>query len=250
VQKRGALDIASRLRQRCSSVFKFGMVLGACDRDPAEPLKIVMTPPTKGHFAALEAKEMPAFLKAVNTYNFQAQTRLAMRLLMLTFVRTTELINARWDEIDLEEEIWNIPAERMKEKRAHFVPLSKQSLQCLEELQALTGRCDLLFPKRGTAREPMSNSTILRVIERVGYKGRMTGHGFRSVASSVLNESGKFDFDAIERQLSHEDRNDIRAAYNRAKYIDERRRMMQWWADKIDTFTTASKVVRLQTLTR
>jgi len=209
-----------------------------------------MTPPTKGHFAALEAKEMPAFLKAVNTYNFQAQTRLAMRLLMLTFVRTTELINARWDEIDLEEEIWNIPAERMKEKRAHFVPLSKQSLQCLEELQALTGRCDLLFPKRGTAREPMSNSTILRVIERVGYKGRMTGHGFRSVASSVLNESGKFDFDAIERQLSHEDRNDIRAAYNRAKYIDERRRMMQWWADKIDTFTTASKVVRLQTLTR
>jgi integrase len=234
VQKRGALDIASRLRQRCSSVFKYGMVLGACDRDPAEPLKIVMTPPTKGHFAALEAKEMPAFLKAVNAYNFQAQTRLAMRLLMLTFVRTTELINARWDEINLEEEIWNIPAERMKEKRAHFVPLSKQALQCLEELRELTGRCELLFPKRGTARESMSNSTILRVIERVGYKGRMTGHGFRSIASSTLNESGLFDFDAIERQLSHEDRNDVRAAYNRAKYMEERRRMMQWWADFID----------------
>lgn len=245
IQKRGALDIASRVRQRCSSVFRYGMVLGACDRDPAEPLKIVMKPPKKGHFAALEAKEMPAFLKTLEGYNFQAQTRLAMRLLMLTFVRTTELINGRWAEIDWEANVWNIPAERMKEKRAHFVPLSRQTLECLRELQTLTGRGELMFPKRGTPREPMSNSTILRVIERIGYKGRMTGHGFRSVASSVLNESGKFDFDAIERQLSHEDRNDVRAAYNRAKYMDERRMMMQWWADKLDAFSSPSSVTRL-----
>jgi integrase len=236
IEKRGALDIASRVRQRCSSVFRYGMVLGACTTDPAEPLKVVMQPPTKGHFPSLSADEMPAFLKQIKIYNCSLQTRMAIRLLMLTFVRTVELIEARWDEIDYSHKIWNIPATRMKEKRAHFVPLSTQAIECLEQLQSITGRCELLFPKRGTSREPMSNSTILRVIERVGYKGRMTGHGFRSVASSTLNESGLFDFDAIERQLSHEDRNDVRAAYNRAKYMDERYRMMQWWADKIDTF--------------
>lgn len=233
IERRGALDIASRVRQRCSSVFRYGMVLGACTTDPAEPLKVVMQTPTKGHFAALTAEEMPAFLKKVNQYNCTLQTRLALRFLMLTFVRTIELTEARWDEIDYDERIWNIPATRMKEKRAHFVPLSTQAMECLEQLQSITGRCELLFPKRGTSREPMSNSTILRVIERVGYKGRMTGHGFRSVASSTLNESGLFDFDAIERQLSHEDRNDVRAAYNRAKYMDERRRMMQWWGDTV-----------------
>lgn len=243
IQKRGALDIASRVRQRCSSVFRYAMVLGACTTDPAEPLKIVMEPPVKKHFPALTVKEMPEFLTKIRAYNCNTQTRLSIRFLMLTFVRTIELIGARWDEIDFEEAIWNIPAERMKEKRAHFVPLSTQSLDCLHQLQAITGRSELLFPKRGTSREPMSNSTILRVIERVGYKGRMTGHGFRSVASSILNESGLFDFDAIERQLSHEDRNDVRAAYNRAKYMDERRRMMQWWADKVDSLENPSKIV-------
>jgi integrase len=243
IQKRGALDIASRVRQRCSSVFRYGMVVGACSADPAEPLKIVMELPAKRHFAALTAREMPEFLTKVRAYNCNVQTRLAIRLLMLTFVRTVELIGARWDEIDQEEAIWNIPAERMKETRAHYVPLSNQSLDCLQQLHAVTGQGDLLFPKRGTTKEPMSNSTILRVIERIGYKGRMTGHGFRSVASTILNESGLFDFDAIERQLSHEDRNDVRAAYNRAKYMDERRRMMQWWADKVDALESPSQIV-------
>ena len=239
IQKRGALDIASRVRQRCSQVFRYGMVLGVCDSDPAEPLKVVMEAPKKGHFAALTSNEMPEFLAKVTGYNCQLQTKYAIRLLMLTFVRTIELIGARWEEIDWQEEVWNIPAERMKEKKAHFVPLSSQSLECLAGLQKITGNYELLFPKRGTTKEPMSNSTILRVIERVGYKGKMTGHGFRSVASTVLNESGLFDFDAIERQLSHQDQDDIRAAYNRAKYMDERRKIMQWWGDKIDSFETS-----------
>jgi|TARA_Y100000310_G_scaffold315557_3_gene366269 integrase len=243
IQKRGALDIASRVRQRCSSVFKYGMVLGACSADHAEPLKVVMVPPVKRHFAALTAKEMPEFLTKVHAYNCNVQTRLAVRLLMLTFVRTVELIGARWDEIDYDEYIWNIPAERMKEERPHFVPLARQSLDCLEQLHAVTGQSELLFPKRGSTTEPMSNSTILRVIERIGYKGRMTGHGFRSVASTILNESGLFDFDAIERQLSHEDRDDVRAAYNRAKYMGERRKMMQWWADKVDSLERPSQIV-------
>mgnify|MGYP003994657799 FL=1 len=131
----------------------------------------------------------------------------------------------------------------MKENRSHFVPLATQAIDCLHQLHAVTGKRELLFPKRGVPRAPMSNSTILRVIDRIGYKGRMTGHGFRSVASSALNESGLFDFDAIERQLSHQDRNDVRAAYNRAKYMEERRRMMQWWADKIDSWENPSQIV-------
>jgi integrase len=247
IQKRGALEIAGRIRQRCSTVFRYGMVLGVCDRDPAEPLKIVMQPPTRKHFASLTAKEMPEFLSKVRAYNCNTQTRLAIRLLALTFVRTVELIEARWDEIDFEEAIWCIPAERMKENRAHYIPLSTQSVECLSQLHSLTGKGPLLFPKRGTTKEPMSNSTILRVIERVGYQGRMTGHGFRSVASSILNESGLFDFDAIERQLSHQDRDDIRAAYNRAKYMEVRTTMMQWWADKLDTFEKPSQIVYLNT---
>jgi integrase len=239
IQQRGALDIASRVRQRCSQVFRYAMVLGVCDSDPAEPLKVVMEAPKKGHFPALTSKEMPDFLAKIADYGCHLQTKHAVRLLMLTFVRTIELIGARWEEIDWEEKVWNIPAERMKEKQAHFVPLSRQSMECLAELQKITGNYELLFPKRGTTKEPMSNSTILRVIERVGYKGRMTGHGFRSVASTVLNESGLFDFDAIERQLSHQDQNDIRAAYNRAKYMDERRKIMQWWGDKVDSFESS-----------
>lgn len=245
IEKRGALDIASRVRQRCSGIFKYGMVLGVCSSDPAEPLKVVMTPPSKGHFPALTIKEMPEFLAKIRAYNCNLQTRLAIRLLMLTFVRTVELIGAEWDEIDFDEAIWNIPASRMKEKRSHFVPLSAQSIDCLRQLQSITGRSKLLFPKRGTSKEPMSNSTILRVIERIGYKGRMTGHGFRSVASSALNESGLFDFDAIERQLSHQDRDDVRAAYNRAKYIAERRRMMSWWADTIDRLESPAQIAYL-----
>jgi integrase len=243
IMKRGALDIASRVRQRCSSVFNYAMAIGACSVNPAEPLKVVMEPPVKKHFPALDAKEMPEFLTKVRAYNCNVQTRLAIRLLMLTFVRTVELIGAKWKEIDYDDAIWNIPAERMKESRPHFVPLSTQAVDCLRQLQAVTGFGELMFPKRGTTREPMSNSTILRVIDRVGYKGRMTGHGFRSVASSILNESGQFDFDVIERQLSHEDRNDVRAAYNRAKYIDERRRMMQWWGDKVDALEAPSQIV-------
>ena len=250
IQKRGALEIAARIRQRCSAVFRYGMVLGVCDKDPAEPLKIVMQPPTRNHFPALTAEEMPNFLSKVKAYNCNTQTRLAIRLIALTFVRTSELITTPWDEIDFDQAVWRIPAERMKEKRAHFIPLSTQSIDCLRQLHSLTGRGPLLFPKRGTTKEPMSNSTILRVIERIGYQGRMTGHGFRTVASTVMNESGLFDFDAIERQLSHKDRDGIRAAYNRAKYMEARTTMMQWWGDKLDTFERPSQIIYMETSAR
>lgn len=243
ILNRGALEIATRVRQRCEQVFEYAQAIGACSRNPATPLKVVMEAPVKAHFPALTEKEMPEFLAKIRAYNCNVQTRLSIRLLMLTFVRTGELINAEWDEFDFEKAIWNIPAPRMKENRPHFVPLSSQTIDCLKQLYSITSHTKLLFPKRGTTREPMSNSTILRVIERVGYKGRMTGHGFRSVASSILNESNLFDVDAIEKQLSHGDRDNVRAAYNRAKYMDERSRMMQWWADKIDSMENPAQVV-------
>jgi integrase len=234
IEKRGALDIAARVRQRCSSIFHFGIASGLCKSNPAESLKVVMTPPKRGHYPALPEEEMPTFLAKIHAYDCNLQTKLAIRMMLLTFVRTVELIEARWEEFKFEDAIWLIPPNRMKLNRPHYVPLAHQTVECLQQLQAITGNYPYLFPKRGTTQEPMSNSTILRVIDRIGYKGRMTGHGFRSVASTILNESAQFDFDVIERQLSHEDKDDVRAAYNRSKYLPERRRMMQWWADRVD----------------
>lgn len=245
VQSRGAYESAKRLRQRCSAIFRYGKVLGFCDGDPADPLKEVLIAPTKKNLAAITWEEFPAFLTAINKYNAHPQTRLAVSLMMLTFVRTGELIGARWDEIDFDKRIWNIPASRMKRGRPHYIPLSAQAIEVLKELQEMTGQRKLLFPKRGAPRESMSNGTILRVIDRVGYKKRMTGHGFRSLASTALNESGKFRPDAIERQLSHEQDDDVRRAYNRAEYYQERVEMMQWWADQIDLIQSGEKIVSI-----
>jgi integrase len=246
VQSRGTLEVSKRLRQRCSAIFRYGKALGLCSEDPAEVLKDVLMTPTKKSLAAITPDELPAFLHALNKYNSHPQTRLAVRLLMLTFVRTSELIGARWSEIDFDKRIWNIPADRMKRRRPHYIPLSDQAIEVLNELYEFTGHRELLFPKRGEPRKPMSNGTILRVIDRIGYRNRMTGHGFRSLASTVLNESGKFRADAIERQLSHEQSDDVRAAYNRAEYYKERVEMMQWWADQIDSMERSDTVIPLQ----
>ncbi len=236
VQNRGALEITARLRQRCSAVFRHGMALGFCPSDPAENLKTIMLTPPKKNFPALSQQEFPVFMQKLEDYGGEKITRLAIRLLALTFVRTGELMGGRWEELDLDQQVWAIPAERMKKDRPHIVPLARQTLLTFQELQEVTGRGELMFPKWGNpkSKETMSNGTILRVIERLGYKNRMTGHGFRSVASTALNESGKFNVDAIEKQLSHEEDNVVRAAYNRARYMPERKKMMQWWADHLD----------------
>ena len=236
VQERGAFEIAARLRQRCSAVFRHAMALGLCDQDPADLLKTVLITPKKANFSSLDLNQFPQFWREVQTYSGGRLTVLAMKLIALTFVRTSELIGGRWEEIDLDQKIWDIPPERMKKSRPHYVPLASQAIEALTELQRLTGESEWMFPKRGNpkARDTMSNGTILRCISRLGYRNRMTGHGFRSVASTALNESGKFNYDAIERQLAHEEENAVRAAYNKAKYMDERRRMMQWWADQLE----------------
>jgi integrase len=155
-----------------------------------------------------------------------------LRLTLLTMVRTIEAIGAQWDEFDLDAKLWRIPAERMKMKAPHVVPLSRQVLALLEELRPLTGRYALLFPGREPSK-PISNNTMLFAMYRMGYHGKATVHGFRATASTILNESG-FHGDAIERQLAHKEQNETRAAYHRAEYVEERTRMMQWWADFID----------------
>jgi integrase len=181
----------------------------------------------------------------------QASTRHAVRLMMLTFVRTSELIKARWNEFDLEAGIWTIPAARMKGKKQrkengppHTVPLSSQSLAVLKAQFLLTGegKWGWVFPSRVRPDKPMSNNAILKVIERMGYKGRMTGHGFRAVASTALNEMG-FSADVIEKALAHAEPNKIRASYNRAEYVPHRKELMQAWADRIDAIASGGQVI-------
>jgi len=171
------------------------------------------------------------------------RTRLALRLAVLTFVRTAELRAARWDEVDLEAAEWRIPAERMKMRAPHIVPLSRQAVETFAELRSIAGRSDYVFPSPG-AEGCMSNNTMLFAMYRMGFHGRATVHGFRAVASTLLNEMG-FHPDWIERQLAHDERNRVRAAYNHAQYLPERRKMMQQWADYLDTLKGGAEVIPL-----
>ncbi|MGD1036404.1 MAG: site-specific integrase [Roseiarcus sp.] len=157
-----------------------------------------------------------------------------LHLIVLTMVRTVELRGARWDEFDLDKRVWLIPEERMKMRAPHLVPLSRQALEILDELRPITGACDLVFPGRSDRRKPISENTLLYALYRMGYHQRATTHGFRALASTILNESGLWRPDAIERQLAHKEQNAVRAAYHRSEYLEERVRMMQWWADFLD----------------
>jgi integrase len=191
--------------------------------------------------ARVDAKELPALLRAIEVYRGKVVTRLAMKLLALTFVRTSELIEGRWEEIDFEGRRWNIPAERMKMDTPHIVPLSRQATEVLELLQPLTGG-ELLFPGDRDPKKPMSNITILRALERMGYRGRQTGHGFRGLASTILHEQG-YNHEHIELQLAHAPRNAVSAAYNHALYLEPRTRMMQDWADFLERTLRGGKVL-------
>lgn len=235
IQRRGALDIAKRCYQMTSQVFRYAIAHGLAERNPAGDIKPSDILPSRRqtNYARVDAKELPALLRAIEAYRGTAVTRLAMKLLALTFVRTGELIGARWAEFDLQAGQWRIPAERMKMRTEHIVPLSLQAIQILQILHGITGHSELLFPGERDHGKPMSNNTILKAIERMGYKGRMTGHGFRGLASTILHEQG-FDHAHIELQLAHQERNQVSAAYNHATYIKQRAKMMQWWADYID----------------
>jgi integrase len=234
VEAKGVLDTTHRVMQTCGQIFMYAIATGRALRNPIPDLRGAIKAPVTKHHAYLKAKEIPDFLKRLEAYEGIPLTKLALRLLLLTFVRTTELRAAKWSEIDFDNAEWRIPAERMKMKEQHIVPLSRQSLEILEKLQKISGNREYIFPNQKNLHAYMSENTMLYALYRMGYHLQTTGHGFRSTASTVLNENG-FEADVIERQLAHSERNAIRAAYNHAQYLSERRRMMQWWGDYLDT---------------
>ena len=233
IEKRGSLDMASRTLQRCNAIFAYAVVLGKIRYNPAADLRGGLEQRKVTHYRHLTADQLPAFLAAIDTYSGRYVTRLAMKLLTLTFVRSYELRHAQWDQFDIERAEWRIPPRYMKMKRLHIVPLSRQALEVIEQIRALTGNRSYLFPNNHRPLEPISDNVFLKVIEQIGYKELMMVHGIRATASTILNENG-FNADVIERQLAHVERNKVRAAYNHADYLPERRKMMQWWADYLD----------------
>ena len=247
MEERGAYDLAHRVLQVCGQVFRYGIATGRCTRNLAADLRGALTPHKKKHQAAVCPEDFPALLRAIAGYEKigDKQTRLALELLALTFTRTNELIGATWSELDLDAGIWVVPAARMKMKTEHLVPLSTQALAILAELKEIGGGSRFVFPGRNRDK-PISNNTLLFALYRLGYKGKMTGHGFRAVASTMLNEMGKFRPDVIERQLAHSERNDVRGAYNRAEYLPERKKMMQAWANHVETMREGAKIIPLR----
>lgn len=245
IEARGALEIAHRTAQRITAVCRYAVQTGRAQHNPAADLRGTIATRKVKHMAAMPREEMPTFLDKLHHYDGNPQTALALRLLVLTFVRTTELIGARWQEIDFDKAEWRIPAERMKMREEHVVPLSEQAIATLRELHALTGKTPMLFPSRSNAHKPMSNNTMLFALYRMGYHSRATTHGFRALASTTLNEQG-WQPDVIERQLAHGERNKVRAAYNRATYLPERRKMMQAWADHLEAQRTGASVTPIR----
>jgi len=242
IEARGSYDLAHRVLQVCGQVFRYGIATGRCTRNLSADLRGALTPHVKQHQAAVRPEELPALLRAIAKYDEvgDKQTRLAMQLLAQTFVRSAELIGAEWVEFDLENALWIIPAERMKMRTEHIVPLAKQALAILTELKAMSCGSRYVFAGRNRDKS-ISNNTMLFALYRLGYKSKMTGHGFRAVASTILNETGFFKPDVIERQLAHCERNEVRGAYNRAEYLPERKRMMQYWADYLDSIAAGGE---------
>jgi integrase len=237
VEDKGTLETAQRAMQICGQIFMYAIATARAVRNPVPDLRGALKSPVVKHRFYLKETELPEYLEKLEAYNGDPQTKLALRFLLLTFVRTGELRAAQWSEIDWDNAEWRIPPERMKMRELHLVPLSKQAIAVLRELHKYSGNRQFLFPNQQTPATFMSENTILYALYRMGYHSRATGHGFRSTASTILNEHG-FHADVIERQLAHTEPNSVRAAYNHAQYLPERRKMMQWWADHLDKLAT------------
>jgi integrase len=247
IERRGARDVAKRAHETTGQVFRYAIAHGIASRNSAADFKPkdILSEAKEENFARVDTKELPDLLLKMENYDGDALTRLAMKLMAYTFVRTSELIESEWSEFDLDGARWDIPAERMKMDTPHIVPLSRQSVAVLRALSLLTGNRTLIFPGANDKQRPMSNNTILFALYRLGYKGRMTGHGFRGLASTILHENG-FEEEHIELQLAHQKRNKVAAAYNHAKYLKQRKAMMQWWADYLDSQSAKSKKLARQ----
>jgi integrase len=235
IEDRGALDIAKRVLQTCGQIMRYAVSNDLTKHNPVADVKPadVLRPYKRRNYPRVGAKELPDLLHAIDGYAGSEHTRLALQLMALTFVRTSELIGARWSEFDLKAARWDIPPQRMKMKTPHIVALSTQALTVLKRLKEISFDRELVFPGDVKPTKPMSNNTLLFALYRMGYRGRMTGHGFRGVASTVLHEQG-WPHEHIELQLAHQERNAISAAYNHALYLVPRKKMMQAWADHLD----------------
>ena len=246
IEARGAADLAKRAMENAGQIFRYAIAHGFTRRNPAAEIKPsdILRPTRKTNLARIDVKELPGLLRAIEVYQGTHITRLAMKLLALSFVRTSELIGARWEEIDQEARRWNIPAERMKMRTPHIVHLATQTIELLELLRPLTGGGQLLFPGDRDPEKSMSNNTILLALKRMGYKGRMTGHGFRGLASTILHEQG-YAHEHIELQLAHAPRNAVSAAYNHALYLKPRAKMMQDWADFLERTQRGGKLLQM-----
>ncbi|MBL3677282.1 MAG: integrase arm-type DNA-binding domain-containing protein [Alphaproteobacteria bacterium] len=245
VKARGAHELAKRIIQMARHIFQYAIITGRAEVNIAADLKGLIKPQPTRHFAAIETADLPAFLADLDAARagMQRQTYLALRFMMLTFVRTGEMIGARWEEIDWEARQWIVPAMRMKMSKEHIVPLSCQALEVLHDLRALHDNATLVFPSRTNPKATMSNNTILMALERMGYRGRMTGHGFRALAMSAAMEKLGYRHEVPDAQLAHAKRGDVARAYDRAKFLPERVRLMQDWADYLDTIAVGGATV-------
>ncbi|HHS9625630.1 TPA: tyrosine-type recombinase/integrase [Raoultella ornithinolytica] len=242
MEQRGVLDKLKKTRQACRQIFTYAIITGRAEHNPVSDLAGALKSPKQQHYPHLLVDQIPDFLRALSEYSGSIITRNATRLLMLTGLRTIELRASEWVDIDFDKGVWNIPAERMKMRRPHLVPLSIQVRELLEEIHQLTGRGKYVFPGRNDAGKPMSEASINQVIKRIGYDGKATGHGFRHTMSTILHEQG-YNTAWIETQLAHVDKNSIRGTYNHAQYLDGRREMLQWYADYMAALENGENVV-------
>ncbi|HEX7113696.1 MAG TPA: integrase arm-type DNA-binding domain-containing protein [Steroidobacter sp.] len=247
VESRGIHETAQRAKQLAGRIFRYAIATGRAERDITADLRGALVPPaTRNRAAITEPARVGELLRAIDGYIGQPATLYALRLAPYVFVRPGELRAAEWREFDLKAAEWRIPASRMKMREPHIVPLSRQAVAILEELRRLTGGGRYLFPSLRTPERPISENTLNAALRRLGYSGEeMTAHGFRAMASTLLNERG-FPPDVIELQLAHKERNKVRAAYNRAERLEERRKMMQAWADYLDSLRAGAPVLRLK----
>ncbi|SEQ69787.1 Integrase [Azotobacter beijerinckii] len=232
MERQGIIEQMGRVRRSCKEIYDLARVTGRAVHNPLEGLSRFLQSKPAENYAHVTAKELPALLRAISAYPHAHDLRLGLRLLMLTGVRPSELREARWEEFDLAAGLWAIPTERMKKRRPHIVPLSRQALEALEQLHRMSGAYPLLFPGRNDRTKPRSNMAFNMALRRMGYEGRQTGHGFRHIASTTLREHG-FPKDHVEAQLSHAE-DGVAGVYNKAIYLEQRRTMMQWYADHLD----------------
>lgn len=256
VEARGAIETAHRVRQVCGQVFRYGIATGRCERDPAADLRDALQPViVKHHAAILDPKGVGALLRAFDDYQGHPVTRAALKLAPQVFLRPGELRQAEWAEFDLEAALWSIPAARMKRTKQqkasgapHLVPLSTQGVAVLRELERLTGRGQYVFPSLRSPKRPMSDNAVLSALRRMGYgKEEMSGHGFRAMARTLMAERLGIDDNVIEAQLAHSVRDSLGRAYNRTEYMEQRRDMMQRWADYLDSLRQGAQVIPFKT---